>query len=85
MKKGTVLFNGSGNNKNTYQLAIDQYKGKDVVKVLRNFKGDVNNQDGVPSGWYLEDVINSESLCIDGGQNWNVFPTQQAWDELLSK
>lgn len=81
MKISNVVFKGNDNS-NTYQLALDFNGGKAIVKVLRNFKGDEARQDGIPSGWYLEDVVDQTSLCIDGGQKWFVYPTKAAWEDL---
>ena len=79
MKKGTVIFKGDANSLNTYFLAIDE---RNIVWVYRNFKGDTNNCDRVPSGWRLEDVNNAPTLYIDGGQNWFVKPTPESWAEI---
>jgi len=78
MKKGTVKFKGAADDKNTYLLATDG----NIVRVFRNFKGDENKCDGVPSGWYKEQVWGLTSLCIDGGTYWYVYPTAEAWEEL---
>lgn len=79
MKKGTVIFKGDANDLNTYFLAIDE---RNIVWVYRNFKGDTNRCDRVPSGWRLEDVNNTPMLYIDGGQNWFVKPILEAWAEI---
>ena len=64
---------------NTYFLAIDE---RNIVWVYRNFKGDTNRCDRVPSGWRLEDVNSAPKLYIDGGQNWFVKPIPEAWAEI---
>lgn len=92
MKKGTITFNGSPDSLHTYQLALDTYKsvfadstcnGITTVVVLRNWNGDDQKQDQVPSGWFFANVFNNSSLCIDGGSEWYVYPTKEAWDELF--
>lgn len=80
MKKGTVIFKGDANSLNTYFLAIDELNN---VWVYRNFKGDTDNCDRVPSGWRLESVVGATSLAIDFGQNWIVYPTEEAWAEII--
>lgn len=87
MKISQVIFKGDKESQNTYQLALEQSQydtTRQIVIVLRNFKGDVNNQDRVPSGWYFSNVYGLEKLCIDGGTNWFVFPTKEAWADLLT-
>lgn len=81
LKIGTITFSGNADDKNTYVLAINI---NNVVYIRRNFKGSANQQNGVPSGWVLDRVQGLNKLCIDGGQNWYVYPTQEAWDELLT-
>lgn len=87
MKISKIIFKGDKESQNTYQLALEQSKydtTRQVVKVLRNFKGDTSKQDGVPSGWYFSDVYGKDKLCIDGGTNWFVYPTKETWDDLLT-
>lgn len=79
MKIGTQLFKGDANDSNTYLLAISD---DNAVYVYRNFKGDPECRDCVASGWGLERVVNFPSLVIDGGQNWKVYPTKEAWTEI---
>ena len=77
-KLGTITFKGGMNDKNTYLLAIHN----NVVRVIRNFQGDVNKQGGVPSGWRLENCVDKGTLCIDWGQKWFVYPSVEAWEEI---
>lgn len=79
MKKGTVLFQGDANDSNSYLFAIGE---NNEVYVLRNFQGHQDCQDLIPSGWNLETVINFPELVIDGGQDWKVYPSKEAWAEI---
>ncbi len=71
----------SGNH--DYRLVVKESEssGNLTIWVQRNFnrKG---SWDGVPSGWMLENVKNSPSLCIDFGQSWYVNPTPEAWKSI---
>lgn len=84
MKISPVLFKGSAEDENTYQLGLSEYNGEPTVVVLRNFKGDQTRQGQVPSGWYVSDVAWNPALCIDFGQKWYVYPTKEAWASLFA-
>lgn len=78
MVRGTVKFFGDKDDKNTYQFEVEN----GCLYVTRNFMGDEKNKDRVPSGWPLENALGHPNLCIDGGTDWFVYPTKEAYDEI---
>lgn len=78
MIRGTVKFFGDKDDKNTYQFEVEN----GCLYVIRNFMGDEKNKDRVPSGWPLENALGHPYLCIDGGTDWFVYPTKEAYDEI---
>lgn len=78
MIRGTVKFFGDKDDKNTYQFEVEN----GCLYVIRNFRGDEREQDRIASGWRLENALGAPSLCIDGGTNWFVYPTVEAYDEI---
>ena len=79
MRKGTVIFNGGEGDKNTYLLGLNE---DNLVVVYRNFRGVEGDCGLISSGWRYEVVEGNRTLTIDGGTNWVVFPTKEAWKEL---
>lgn len=77
MIRGTVKFFGGKDDKNTYQLEVENGR----LYVIRNFRGDEKEQDRFP-GWFLERVFGLPCLCIDGGTDWFVYPSKEAYDEI---
>jgi hypothetical protein len=72
----SIPFDGGNHN---YRLVVKESEsGNQSIWVERNFNKGLE-WDGVPSGWLAENVKFMPTLCIDYGQNWNVYPTKDAW------
>lgn len=78
MYTSVIIFKGSADDSNTYQLAYDN----GTIYIIRNFAGDTGHSDQIGSGWHYEQVINKPALCIDFGQKWFVYPTAEAWEDI---
>jgi hypothetical protein len=75
----SVPFEGGNHD---YRLTVKESESGSIsIWVERNFNR-CGEWDGVPSGWLAENVKNLQALCIDYGQNWNVYPTKEAWESI---